>query len=311
MRDGRGGVGAASVGDWPLLGNALAFLSTVLWSSAFPATEFLLRGWDPLLLAVVRLGGAATFILLLAVLLGRARELVRVPLRSVFLLGGFGVAGSALLLVLGQARTDAVTVGIISTTMPLIAALMAWAVDGRRPTAAVLTGIGLAILGGIVATTEGAASGSGPRGGEILVLGSMVAWIWYSRTALARLAGHGDLALSGLTFAAGASLLAVVSVAFLALGVAQPRVALDVPNLAAALWMSVVAIGCSVPLWFASARILGITVTAIHINLAPFYVMLMALAFGGTISGRQVVGAVLVAAGALLAQISARQQAVG
>ena len=84
---------------------------------------------------------------------------------------------------------------------------------------------------------------------------------------------------------------------------------IDAPNLAAALWMSVVAIGFSVPLWFASARILGITVTAIHTNLAPFYVMLMALAFGGTISGRQVIGAALVAAGALLAQISARRQA--
>jgi drug/metabolite transporter (DMT)-like permease len=290
-------------------GNGLAFLSTLLWSSAFPTTEFLLRGWDPLVLAVVRLGGAAMFILLLAVLIGRGRELLQVPLRIVFLLGGLGVAASALLVVLGQTRTDAVTVGIISTTMPLIAALMAWAIDGRRPTNMVLAGIGLAMLGGVVATTEDAASGSGPRGGELLVLGSMVAWIWYSRTALTRLAGHGDLALSGLTFAAGAAVLAVVSAAFLALGLAQPRVTIDAPNLAAALWMSVVAIGFSVPLWFASARILGITVTAIHTNLAPFYVMLMALAFGGAISGRQVAGAVMVAAGALLAQISARRQA--
>ncbi|MGD9511995.1 MAG: DMT family transporter [Geminicoccaceae bacterium] len=301
---------ASAAGRSPVwTGNGLALVSTILWSSAFPATEFLLQGWDPLLLAVARLGGAAAAILLLAFLIGRGRELSLVPWRSVFLLGGFGVAASALLLVLGQTRTDAVTVGIISTTMPLIAALMAWAIDGRRPNTAVLAGIALAILGGIVATTEGAASGSGPRGGEILVLGSMVAWIWYSRTALTRLAGHGDLALSGLTFAAGATVLAVVSVALLALDVAQPRVALDGANLAAVLWMSVVAIGCSVPLWFASARILGITVTAIHTNLAPFYVMLMALAFGGTISGRQVVGAVLVAAGALLAQISARRQA--
>lgn len=290
-------------------GNGLALVSTILWSSAFPATEFLLRGWDPLVLAVARLGGAAMFILLLALLIGRGRELALVPLRSVFLLGGFGVAASALLLVLGQTLTDAVTVGIISTTMPLIAALMAWAIDGRRPTGAVLAGIALAIVGGIVATTERGASGSGPRGGEILVLGSMVAWIWYSRTALTRLAGHGDLALSGLTFAAGAVVLAVVSAIFLTLGFAQPRVVLDAPNVAAVLWMSVVAIGFSVPLWFASARILGITITAIHTNLAPFYVMLMALAFGGAISSRQVVGAALVAAGALLAQISARRQA--
>ena len=47
-------------------------------------------------------------------------------------------------------------------------------------------GIALAILGAIVATTDAGASGSGPRGGEVLVLGSMVAWIWYSRTALTR-----------------------------------------------------------------------------------------------------------------------------
>ena len=85
--------------------------------------------------------------------------------------------------------------------------------------------------------------------------------------------------------------------------------ALDPANLAAVLWMSMIAIGVSVPLWFMSARILGITVAAIHTNLAPFYVMLMALAFGGAISGRQVLGAVLVATGALLAQISARHRA--
>ena len=46
------------------------------------------------------------------------------------------------------------------------------------------------------------------------------------------------------------------------------------------------------------------TIAAIHTNLAPFYVMLIALTFGGAVSGRQVVGAILVAAGALLAQLS-------
>lgn len=290
-------------------GNGLALLSTILWSSAFPATEFLLRGWDPLLLAVVRLGGAATFLLLLTVLAGRGGELARAPLGTVLLLGGCGVAASALLLVLGQTRADAVTVGIISTTMPLIAALLAWALDGRRPGGTVMAGIALAIAGGVVATSGGTGSGNGPRGGELLVLGSMVAWVWYSRAALTRLAGHGDLALSGLTFAAGALVLAAVLAVFLPLGLARHSLILDTANLLAAGWMSVVAIGLSVPLWFASARLLGITVSAIHTNLAPFYVMLIALAVGGRISGRQVLGAALVAAGALLAQISARRKA--
>jgi drug/metabolite transporter (DMT)-like permease len=213
-----------------------------------------------------------------------------------------------LLVVIGQTRTDAVTVGIISTTMPLISALMAWALDGLRPTAPVAAGIVLAIAGGIVATVDGPGSGEGPRGGEILVLGSMVAWIWYSRAALTRLAGHGDLALSGLTFGAAAIVVAVVLALAVPLGLAEPRLALDPPNLAAVLWMSMIAIGLSVPLWFTSARILGITVAAIHTNLAPFYVMLIELGMGGTVSARQVLGAMLVAAGAFLAQMSARRR---
>ena len=90
----------------------------------------------------------------------------------------------------------------------------------------------------------------------------------------------------------------------LLLGLALPHFALDPPNLAALVWMSMVAIGLLVPLWFTSARTTGITVAAIHTNLAPFYVMLIALAFGGSVSGRQVLGAVLVAAGALLAQLA-------
>jgi drug/metabolite transporter (DMT)-like permease len=60
---------------------------------------------------------------------------------------------------------------------------------------------------------------------------------------------------------------------------------------------------------FTCSRLLGITVAAIHTNLAPFHVMLIALAFGGSVSGRQVIGALLVALGALLAQLSTRTAA--
>ena len=149
------------------------------------------------------------------------------------------------------------------------------------------------------------AAPTGRTGGELLVLASMVAWIWYSRAALRRLSGHGDLALSGLTFAAGGPGGGRGGRVALLLGLARPRLVLDELNIAALLWMSMIAIGLSVPLWFTSARMLGITIAAIHTNLAPFYVMLMALAFGGAVSPRQVVGAVLVAAGALLAQLTA------
>ena len=288
-----------------LTGNLVALVSTVLWSSAFPATEYLLRGWDPLLLCAARLAGAALFILALTALAGRMHELRRAPWGDVLLLGAFGVAAPVFLLVAGQDRADAVTVAIVSTTMPLISALMSWLVDGRRPSATVSVGILLAIAGGSLATTAARGGPDGSHGGELLVLASMVAWIWYSRAALRRLSGHGDLALSGLTFAAGALVAAGVVALALLLGLARPQFLLDEPNLAALLWMSMIAIGLSVPLWFTSTRLLGLTIAAIHTNLAPFYVMLIALAFGGAVSPRQVMGAVLVAAGALLAQLTA------
>ena len=285
-------------------GNLLALLSTVLWATGFPATEYLLRSWDPLLLCLGRLTGAAAFLALLAVLSGRAGELRRAPWRAVAFLGAIGVAAPVFLLVLGQSRSDAVTVAIISTAMPMISALMGWLLDGRRPGLPVLVGIALAILGGSLATVADGGGQTGPGGGALLVLASMILWIWYSRAAMARMHTHSDVAMSGLTFAAGAAIVAVVVAVALPLGLAAPRLDLALPSLAAMLWLGSMAIGLSVLLWFNCARLLGLTVAAIHTNLAPFYVMLIALGFGGTVSMRQVLGALLVAAGALLAQLA-------
>jgi drug/metabolite transporter (DMT)-like permease len=177
-------------------------------------------------------------------LAGRARELRRAPWRDVALLGVLGAAAPAFLLVVGQNRSDAVTVAIVSTTLPLISA------------------------------------------------------------AMVRLRGCSDLAISGLTFLAGAAIVAVVIALALPLRLAVPRFDLAPPVLALLVWMSMIAIGLSVLLWFTCARLLGITVAAIHTSLAPFYVMLIALAFGGSVAWQQATGATLLVAGAFLAQLA-------
>lgn len=287
-----------------LRGNLLALLSTVLWASGFPATEYLLREWDPLLLCLARLAVAAGFLTVLATLTGRTREFRLAPWGDVLWLGAVGVAAPVFLLVLGQSRSDAVTVAIVSTTMPLISALMGWVLDGKRPRLPVFLGIALALVGGGLAAVPDGPHAKGPRGGEVLVLGSMILWIWYSRAAMARLRSQSDLAISGLTFVAGTVIVAVVLALALPLGLAAPRFDLAPASLATLIWLGTMAIGFSVLLWFTCSRLLGLTVAAIHTNLAPFYVMLMALAVGGTVSARQAVGALLVAGGALLAQLS-------
>ena len=49
---------------------------------------------------------------------------------------------------------------------------------------------------------------------------------------------------------------------------------------------------------------IGVTVAAIHVNVVPFYVVLLMLWFGESLIIFQVVGAVLVAAGVVLAQLT-------
>ena len=69
-----------------------------------------------------------------------------------------------------------------------------------------LNGGTLALVGGGLAALPDGQRVIGPRGGEVLVLGSMILWIWYSRAAMARLRTQSDLAISGLTFAAGTAI---------------------------------------------------------------------------------------------------------
>ena len=72
MAQGRSEPGSVAAWSPAVTGNLIALFSTVLWSSAFPATEYLLRGWDPLVLCVARLSGAALSILLLTLVWARS-----------------------------------------------------------------------------------------------------------------------------------------------------------------------------------------------------------------------------------------------
>lgn len=284
-------------------GNVVTLLSTVLWASSFPAVDHLLATWGALPLTVVRLGGASLFLMLLGLLIRRPVSFAHVPWPDVLLLGTIGVGVPAFMTVIGQRFSDPVTVAILATTMPLISAIMGWLDRTEKPHAPVVAGIVLAIAGGSISTLQPGIEAAGPRGGEILILGSLVLWTWYSRAAVRRLSGMPDLSAGALTLGVGALVDLVATLLIVGLGFADGSVDLRPGSLLLAGYMSMFAIGLSVPLWLAGSRLLGVTIAAIHTNLAPFYVMLMALAFGGSVHTFQVIGAVLVAFGALLAQL--------
>lgn len=281
-----------------LRGNLAAFVSTILWASAFPVTQHLLLSWDPLPLAAARLGLASAAMLVMAFLSRQLPIVGTLPWRDIVLLGGLGVAVSVLCLITGQALSDPVTASAIATMQPVAAVLIGYASGRERLGTVQIMGILLAVSGALIISP--ASQGAGFRGGEPLLVANVCLWTWYSHGARERLGRLGAFAAGGLTMAVASAALILGTII---VGPFHPQaVDLGLASLPWLFWMGVVGIGLSVPLWLASVRILGLAIASLHINLAPFYVILIGLALGGSISGQQILGACLVATGAVIAQ---------
>jgi drug/metabolite transporter (DMT)-like permease len=162
----------------------------------------------------------------------------------------------------------------------------------------------LSLLGGVLAVGDGGgATGAALGLGALLCFASVVTFTFGSRwtvTAFPALTplGRTTVTLTGAAIATGAAAL----IAHLAGG--------PVPDWAALGWreagaLAIFAIGglaVSQLLWIISVGQLGIALSSLHINMTPFYVMLILFALGGRWDWLQALGAAVVLAGVLVAQ---------
>ncbi|MFO1068741.1 MAG: DMT family transporter [Geminicoccaceae bacterium] len=291
-----------------LRGNLVIAVSVLVWSTAFPATDRLLETWDPVLLTPFRLGIASLVLLALLLATAGPGALCGVPWRQVWLVGGLGGGIASVLFIVGQSLSDGVTASIILTMGPVVAVVVAWLGGSGRPGLAAFVGVVLAVAGGVLVTLAGAELRAGFRGGELLVLAAVILWTWYSHAGISRLPGMGDLARSALLLAASAVVSGLLAIAGLSLGLVDLRADVTPSGIAWLLWLGGVAVGLTLPPWFLGVRLLGITVASMHQNLAPLYVMLLAVLLGGSVVSGQVAGAALVLAGAAIAQLRRRDR---
>lgn len=288
----------------PLLGNLVTICGMALWSTGFPVTELLLESWHPLLLTPARLGLASLSLAGFLLLAGRGRELRGVPWRAIIKYGAIGIGFATLLLITGQFYSDPVTVSIITTAVPLVAAVMGFLAGDERLNPAILAGVALAISGGVLATLARAGEGPGFQGGELLIICSTTLFVWYTRGTVKHLSGVSAIAKVVLTLGAGAAVLLPVALVAGLSGAVELRYDLSPRSLALLLWLGCVAVGLSMTCWLTGCRLLGsVTIAAIHQNSVPIFVMLASLAIGGQLFLGQIWGALLVIAGALLAQL--------
>ncbi|ESW61054.1 MAG: hypothetical protein Q27BPR15_08600 [Rhodobacter sp. CACIA14H1] len=289
----------------PLSANLICMASMLIWAAALPAAEVLIRAepapLPPVILNAARMVVAAVFLLPIWWLAEGTDVLRRANWLRGMMVGSLLALG-ALLLVFGQTGTSAVMAAVVSSAMPLVGITMEIILDGRKLTSKIVLGLLLSIIGGILAA--GNFDGGLSFGiGAALCLLSVITFTLASRWTVTALPGLSPLGSTSLTVCGAA----VTGVAFaLAGGLAGlPGPNLDAFGIKEFTALTIYGVGglaISQLLWIVAVGSLGIAMSALHINLTPFYVMVFMLALGGSWSWVQALGAALVAIGVLVAQ---------
>jgi drug/metabolite transporter (DMT)-like permease len=285
----------------------LAIGSMVLWAAGFPAAELLLDRWHPVTLMLLRLGMALAVLLPLWALMDGPIALVRARWGRGVWIGLLGFGTGTNLLLYAQWYTDPVTVALIAAATPIAATVIEVFAGQRRVTRRYLSGLAASVVGGAVAVGGSFSADLGL--GVLMAIASGFCFSWASHAAVRDFPEMSAVGRSTITFV-GAGLFTLVIFAVLSIaGIVQLPGTISGKEWSLLAVYSVAAMALSQILFIASVGRLGIALTSFHINIAPFYVMLIMIALGGAWDGRAAIGAAIVGIGVLLSQPRNRRRA--
>jgi drug/metabolite transporter (DMT)-like permease len=285
-----------------LIANLICLASMMIWAAGLPAADLILPHMPPVALTAAR----ATLAALVLVPIWWAIEGTGAVRQADWLRGtwvGFVALGLAsVFVIIALVLTDAVTVAIVTATMPVAGIALECALDRRPFTRALAVGLVLSIIGGLMALAGGTVKIDLGLG-ALAALASVLCYTWGSRETVRALPGLSSLGRSAVTVAGAA---AVMLIAALVDGMVRDAW----PDWRAVGWreftgLAIFGIGSmavSQLLWIVSVGRIGIGAASLHMNAVPFYVMLIVFLLGGAWSWWQTAGAVVVVTGAMLAQ---------
>jgi drug/metabolite transporter (DMT)-like permease len=288
-----------------LSANLICMGSMLIWAAGLPAADHLIPLLIPEQLNALRMLLAGGFLVVVwALFEGFA------PLRATNWLKGIAVGSliglGAWFLIKGQAIGGAVTAAVISSTLPVVGIALEVALDGRKVTLALILGLILSLAGGVMALDLGAGGAGGGLSlawGAVLCFCSVVSFTIGSRLTVTAFPKETPLGRTAVTLTGAAIAALIVAGGQVGLGGEMPSFAAwGWKEIGAILLFSVGALGISQVMWIMSVERLGIGLSALHINAAPFYVMLILFALGGLWNWPQAFAAALVGLGVLIAQ---------
>ena len=284
-----------------LTANLICMASMLIWAAGLPAADFLIPLLAPEQLNALRMLLAAGTLVPYWALTEGWRPLGRVNwLRGLWV--GSLIGLGAWFLIQGQARGGAVTAAVISATLPVVGIALEVMLDGRKLTLALILGLILSLIGGFWALDL--SGGNLSLGlGALLCFGSVISFALGSRLTVTAFPDQSPLGRTAVTLTGAAVASMAAALVQGAMGTAPPSFASwGGTEVAALLLFSIGSIGISQVMFIMSVERLGIGLSSLHINAAPFYVMLILFGLGGTWNWSQAAAALLVGLGVLVAQ---------
>jgi drug/metabolite transporter (DMT)-like permease len=279
----------------------LMLLATVsIWAFNFTVTRYALtHGFQPLAYGALRFGAAA--IVVSAITLGLEHSLRFEP-RHAVLLGVASIVGiylNSITFVYSIDLTNASTVALIFGSLPIVTALIAYALGVERLHRRFWIAAAISFAG-VVLVAVGSGDGvSGNLGGNLLAFISAVTWGAYSVAIVPLLRRYSVWRVS-----AGALLVGSVPLLLTALGqIADQRWDLEALVWAAFAFAVLGPLVLTNFLWFTAIERVGPSRATLVTNLQPFLAALFAVALlSEELSWLQIVGGVAIGLALLLAR---------
>jgi drug/metabolite transporter (DMT)-like permease len=272
--------------------------AVVIWGSTYVVIKGALDDIGPLALALAR------FLVVLPVLLPLARRaglgwaVLRLPRFWAF--GATGVTVYFGLQNVGIALTTAGSAALITAAIPGATALLAFAVLGERPSRLRWIGIGVSTAGVALLVGSGLELGRWEAvAGNLLVLGSAVAWALYTIQGRRLGASYPPVVSTTASFITGSVLLVPLAAAELAV-LGPPTLTGAV--VAATLYLGLLGSGLAILLWNVGLREVEASAAGAFTNVVPVVGLAFAVGLGEPVAATQLVGGALAGLGVLLTQ---------
>jgi drug/metabolite transporter (DMT)-like permease len=285
-----------------IIANLICLASMMVWAAGLPAADLIVPHMPPVALTAAR----ATLAALVLLPVWWAVEGSYAITDADWLRGswvGFVALGLAsVFVIIALTLTDAVTVAIVTATMPVAGIALECVADRRPFTRAIAIGLVLSITGGLVALLGKMAAVDFGLG-ALAALASVLCYTWGSRETVRALPKLTALGRSAITVAGAAIIMLIAATID---GVARDAWpdwgAIGLKEFSGLAIFGIGSMAVSQLLWIISVGRIGIGAASLHMNAVPFYVMLIVFLLGGAWSWSQTGGAVIVVVGALVAQ---------